>query len=79
MRLHARMLPCSVPIMNFVGPAWGEKSSETAPSTASPPLSFNCSDSSGSASLRMSHHSTKPSVDADMHSEPVFDCSQAMS
>ena len=35
--------------------------------------------SRGSASLRMSHHSTWPSEDTVISSDPVLDCSQAMS
>ena len=39
LRLQERMGPCSVPIMNLVGPAAGEHSSDTAPITVSPPRS----------------------------------------
>lgn len=48
-----------------------------APSTVSLPRSFSVSISVGSPSLRMSHHSTVPSVLADIASVPVLDWSQA--
>ena len=50
-----------------------------APSTVSLPRSLSMRDSVGSPSFLMSHHSTLPSVDTDMHSVPVLDCSQAKS
>lgn len=50
-----------------------------APSTVSLPRSLSMRDSVGSPSFLISHHSTLPSVDTDMHSVPVLDCSQAKS
>ena len=50
-----------------------------APRTVSLPLSLSVRVSVGSPSFLMSHHSTLPSVDTDMHSVPVLDCSQAKS
>lgn len=50
-----------------------------APRTVSLPRSFNMRDSVGSPSFLMSHQSTLPSVDTDMASVPVLDCSQAKS
>ena len=50
-----------------------------APRTVSLPLSLRVRLSVGSPSFLMSHQSTLPSVDTDMHSVPVLDCSQAKS
>lgn len=50
-----------------------------APRTVSLPRSLRVRLSVGSPSFRMSHHSTLPSVETDMHSVPVLDCSQAKS
>lgn len=50
-----------------------------APSTVSLPRSLSMRDSVGSPSFLISHHNTLPSVDTDMHSVPVLDCSQAKS
>jgi len=50
-----------------------------APRMVSLPRSLRVRLSVGSPSFLMSHQSTLPSVDTDMHSVPVFDCSQAKS
>ena len=50
-----------------------------APRTVSLPRSLRLRLSVGSPSFLMSHHSTLPSVDTDIHSVPVLDCSHAKS
>lgn len=50
-----------------------------APRMVSLPRSLRVRLSVGSPNFLMSHQSTLPSVDTDMHSVPVFDCSQAKS
>ena len=80
LRLHEITFPCSVPTRNLVGPDTDEYSIETPPirRPASPPFSSSISASVGSPSLRMSHHSTWPSVDVDAHSVAVFPESHAI-
>ena len=79
LRLHIKTVPCSVPIMNLVGPAKDSYSTETAPSTVSEFLSFRHSSSTGSTRRLVSHQYTIPSVLTEKHSVPVLDCSQSMS
>ena len=80
MRLHISTVPCSVPIMNFVGPAMDSYSTETAPNTTSGfDFSTSRSSSTGSPKRRVSHQKTIPSVETEKHSVPVLLCSQSMS
>jgi hypothetical protein len=59
----------------LVGPASVLYSMEEPPSTMPPPLASVVSSSSsvGSPSLRVSHHSMRPSVETDAHWLPVLE------
>ena len=70
-------MPCSVPTRNLAGPASMLYSRALPPSTLPPSLST--SSSVGSLSLRVSHHSMRPSVDTETNWLLVLDWIQKTS